>query len=275
MSAPLSRGVHAPLASAQRDFAAWTIAREEPLLTPGLSGDARADVRERLGVYRHAYLARLVEVLADDYPALKRALGDARFDALAAAYVRALPSRSPSLRDLGARLPGFVAAHEAAAELRAGAPWAADLARLELAVTDAFDAEDARPLARTDLAAIAPERWGDLALGLMPGAQRLDLAWPARALRTAHDAEQPLALDALEPRAERVVVWRRGERVLHREVDAGEAALLARLASGARFGELCALAAEARGDEAGAAFAAALLGRWVEDELLSSPAGSP
>ena len=275
MSAPLSRGVHAPLASAQRDFAAWTIAREEPLLTPGLSGDARADVRERLGVYRHAYLARLVEVLADDYPALKRALGDARFDALAAAYVRALPSRSPSLRDLGARLPGFVAAHEAAAELRAGAPWAADLARLELAVTDAFDAEDALPLARSDLAAVAPEQWGELALSLMPGARLLALAWPVRALRAAHDAEQPLVLEALAPRAERVLVWRKDERVLHREVDASEAELLARVVAGACFGELCALAAEGCGDESGAALAAGLLGRWVEDELLCALESAP
>jgi hypothetical protein len=260
--------VSTPLARAQSDFTSWVLAREAPAHTPGLSGDARADARERLGIYRHAYLARLVEVLADDYPALKRALGDARFDALAAAYVRALPSRSPSLRDLGARLPDFVAAHGAAAELRAEAPWAADLARLELAVTDAFDAEDVRSLARADLAGVAPEQWSELMLSLMPGARLLALAWPVRALRSAHDAEQPLALEALAPRAERVLVWRREERVLHREVAADEAALLARLAAGARFGELCALAAEVRGDEAGAASVASWLGRWVEDELL-------
>ncbi|HEU4431681.1 MAG TPA: DNA-binding domain-containing protein [Myxococcota bacterium] len=258
----------ARLASAQRDFAAWVMAREAPAFTPGLSGDARADARERLGIYRHAFLARLVEVLADDYPALKRALGDAGFDALSAAYVHALPSRSPSLRDLGARLPSFIAEHAAGREWAASAPWAADLARLELAVTDAFDAEDARPLVRTDLAAIAPAQWGDLSLSLMPGAQLLALAWPVRVLRSAHDAEQPLALEVLTRRSERVLVWRRDERVLHREVEAGEAELLARLAAGARFGELCALAAEARGDAAGAAFAAELLGRWVEDELL-------
>jgi len=258
----------APLADAQRAFAARVMESELQASLDGLLGDARADARERVGVYRHAYLARLLEVLGDDYPALKRALGESAFRGLAESYVRALPSQSPSLRDLGARLPAFLAAHEAASELRASAPWAADLARLELAVTDAFDAADALSLARSDLAAIAPEHWGELALALMPGTQLLAFAWPVRALRAAHDADQPLALDALSPRAEHVLVWRCEERVLHREVDASEAELLARLESGARFGELCALAAEARGDETGAAFAARMLARWVDEEIL-------
>jgi hypothetical protein len=262
--------VSAPLAERQRDFAAWLLAREAPAETPGLLGNARASATERLHVYRYAYLSRLVGVLRDDFPAVLAALTRERFDPLAAAYLRANPSRHFSLRHAGARFPAWLAESEerAARELRAGAPWCPDLARLELAVTDAFDAADARPLARSDLAQLAPEAWGPLALALMPGAQLLTLAWPVRALRAANDAEQPLATDGLAPRPERVLVWRRDERVLHRECSAEEYALLTRVAGGASFGALCATAAEARGDEAGAAFAASSLARWVEDGVL-------
>ena len=258
----------APLAARQRDFAAWVMAREAPPEMPGLLGDARASAAERLRVYRHAYSARILAVLRDDYPALCDALGRARFDALAAAYLCVLPSQHPSLRFVGARFPAFLAEHANAADARASAPWAAELARLELAVTDAFDAADARPVLRSDLALLAAEAWDALELSLVPGAQPLTLAWPVRALRSSHDAQQALVPGALAPQTEYVLVWRRDERVLHRECSAEEHALLARVADGLRFGALCALAGEERGEEAGAAFAASLLARWVEDGVL-------
>jgi hypothetical protein len=267
--------VSGPLAQRQRDFAAWLTAREAPAETPGLLSDARASAAQRLRVYRDAYAARIVSALRDDYPALCGALGQERFDALAREYLHVFPSRHPSLRYAGARLPEFIVGHAAARELGASAAWAADLARLELAVTDAFDAADAQPLTRTDLGALPPGSWHALELALMPGALLLALGRPVRALRAAHDAAQPLAQAAraaLAPLAERVLVWRSGERVLHREVGAEEHALLACVVRGVRFGELCALAAEARGDEAGAALAASLLARWVDDALLRSAA---
>ncbi len=257
-----------PLVSRQQEFSAWVMAREAPATTLGLLGDARASSETRLGVYRNAYAGRIIATLRDDYPALRSALGAAPFDALAADYLHAHPSQHPSLRYAGARLPAFLAEHEAVRSVRASAPWAADLAHLELAVTDAFDAADAQALSRADLTALPPQHWDALALALMPGAQLPTFAWPVRALRAAHDAEQPLAFDALAPASERVLVWRRDERVLHRECSAEEHALLAHVARGVRFGALCALAAEARGEVAGAAFAASLLARWVEDEVL-------
>jgi hypothetical protein len=65
-----------------------------------------------------------------------------------------------------------------------------------------------------------------------------------------------------------VLVWRHDERVLHRECSAEEHALLTHVARGVRFGALCAIATEQRGDEAGAALAASALGRWVDEGVL-------
>jgi hypothetical protein len=267
VSTALTGGVR--LARVQDDFARWVTVKDAPAATPGLVGDARASAAERLGVYRHAYLARLVAALGDDFPTLRLALGAAAFDALARDYVRVYPSRHPSLRFAGDRLAAFLASHADAAETRARMPWTADLAALEWAITDAFDAADAPALTRADLAALAPEAWAELALAPLPGAQLLAFAWPVRALREARDAEAALPFASLTPCAERVLVWRRDEQVLHRAVSEDEAALLALAMGGVRFGALCERAADARGDGDGAAFAASALARWVADGVLA------
>jgi hypothetical protein len=53
------------------------------------------------GVYRNAYVARLAEVLADDYEQVHAYLGDAGFAKLAKSYIIAHPSDRRSARDFG------------------------------------------------------------------------------------------------------------------------------------------------------------------------------
>ena len=66
---------------------------------------------ERLAIYRDGYRARLVECLADDYPAVRHLLGAEAFEAIAHAYVDKHPSRSPNLNAFGRLMPAFLAAH--------------------------------------------------------------------------------------------------------------------------------------------------------------------
>ena len=65
-------------------------------------GSSRADVALMLNVYRHAYGARLLEVLANDYPKLAALSGEEGFEQLGRAYIAAHPSRSFSARWFGA-----------------------------------------------------------------------------------------------------------------------------------------------------------------------------
>jgi len=62
--------------------------------------------------------------------------------------------------------------------------------------------------------------------------------------------------------------------VFHRRLDAPEAAALATVRAGCTFGELCAELGRDRADDEAAALAAALLARWIADEILAdSPTG--
>src|ERR1700761_7891659 len=70
--------------------------------TPPLTKEAR------LGIYRHAYVSRLIEALREYYPVLHQVLGDEDFEALGAGFVRAHPSVHRSIRWYGRELAAFL-----------------------------------------------------------------------------------------------------------------------------------------------------------------------
>jgi Putative DNA-binding domain len=110
---------------------------------------------ERVGVYHGMYLIRMEEALAIDYPGLKHFLGEDAFWELVRDYVQVHPSRSYTLNRLGDHLPEFL---ESAGGV-ARRDFCADLARLELAVTEAFDEEETERLSDASIAAVSPEDW--------------------------------------------------------------------------------------------------------------------
>lgn len=118
----------------------------------------------RLDIYRSGYLARLVEAIESDYPALRRILGEGAFGSLVGRYARACPPRSFDIGRAGDRLPVFLDQDPLTRDL----PFLPDLARLEWALRVAFVAPDATPLAWEDLGAIDPEAVADTAFRLLP-----------------------------------------------------------------------------------------------------------
>ena len=190
------------------------------LVRPGRTRDvvlpsSRLSAVERVGVYQEMYLPRMLEALESDYPALAHFLGHGAWQRLVRAYVTAHPSRSYTLNELGRRLPEFVRR----ARVRRPA-FCHDLARLEWAVAEVFDAPETRTLSERDFAAVGPRDW-----------ERARLV-PTAALRLvalAHDAGA--WLDSLRdekhrhPPARRrrsfVVVYRRNYAVMRREQTRG------------------------------------------------------
>jgi hypothetical protein len=234
-----------------------------------VAGDARASAARRLEVYANAYFARLLEVLTEDFGALAAALGADGMHDVVTAYLWACPPRRPSIRHAGDRLAAFLGEHPAALPFRRRWPWCADLARVETALCDAFDAADAPVLARETLAALEPARWPALVLRLAPCARVLRLDWPVLAMREAYEEEET---PAAPPKAaqQAALVWRREEVVRFRALALLEAALLEAASRGSDFGFLCTLAADALGDDAAPAYAAERLGQWVDAGLLAA-----
>ena len=107
---------------------------------------------ERLEIYNRQYWFRVIDAVSEDFPALRAVLGGERFDSLVLAYLRENPSTSFTLRNLGARLPAWLASYpELAGSQRA---LALDVARLEWAYIEAFDGASLMPLGWEDFAAL-------------------------------------------------------------------------------------------------------------------------
>jgi hypothetical protein len=254
----------AELAALQRAFFERVTARAAPVGPadgePGglvASGD--------LGIYATMYASRLSDALAEDYPKLRAALGDAGFAAVVAAYLRVHPPRSFTLRDAGLALPEYL-------RTGAGAPaWAADLAALERARVEVFDGPEARPLGQDEVVALDTELPA-LVLRWVPSSVVVPIAWTVDELWSALEDGEPRVEPVAAARV--VLAWRRDVAVLHRTLDPDEGELAGELVPGTRFADLCERLGALHGDAAGAR-AAELLLRWLAAEAVVAGAPDP
>lgn len=258
------------VARLQEAFQRAILTGDDAVLSEILDGPRES--RETLfGVYRNAYVQRLVEILGGEFPALKAHMGDDDFESAARAYVAAHPSRHRNARWIGVDLPGFLAA----ATPFAASPELSEIAALECALSDAFDAADAPVLTLGDLAAVPPDDWAALRFRAHPSARRLDLATNACAIWSALAEGEPTpdaeALD--EP--ERLIVWRSDVTPMLRPLGVEEAMLWDEAARGHAFGQLCAMAATYDDPKGAAARAAGYLVGWINAGALSGADAAP
>ncbi len=186
---------------------------------------------ERLGIYHGMYLPRMQEALQADFPALEHFLGEDAFRELVRGYVQAFPSRSYSLNPLGDHLPEFVRTAPGVKRPE----FCHDLARLELAVSQVFDAPETPPLTEAAIAAIPPEAWQTARLKTIEPFVLLAFRYPVNAyLQTVRDDNHD------HPRARLkdnwVAVYRRDYGVFRLDLTRAAHDLLADLARGTPLG---------------------------------------
>ena len=218
---------------------------------------------QRLDIYADMYRTRLVDVLREDFPRVATILGDAEFRALANRYLTRHPSTHPSVRYVGRRFADFVAGEGALP------PFLADLARLEWARVEVFDAPDAEPLRLSDLESLPASDWPTLSLRPIPASLVIACVWPVHEIWAA--AEDPAwgHASADRPEATTIRVWREGWMVSHAAMADLERRVFPLLERGEPFAHLCAAGEAGLDPGATAREVGGLLIRWLEDGLLS------
>lgn len=205
----------------------------------------------RFEVYRNNFLGGLSAALATRFPAVRRLVGGAFFAAMAQAFARAHPPTSPLMMTYGEGFPDFLRRYRPAADL----PYLADVAALEVARGHAYHAADAPALPPAHFAGLPQEALAGLVLILHPSVIVLRSPHPCHAIWAA---QQPGG-DAAAPEAwqpEDVLVFRAGETVALRRLEAGVALFVLRLAAGDPLGRAIGpAAAEAPGFDLAAALA--------------------
>jgi len=181
--------------------------------------------RERADIYRGMYLLRMEEALASDYPVLRDVLGEEDFAALVAGYVTMHPSRSHTLNRLGDHLPSYLESRD---------PFQHALATFELAVTEAFDAEQSDVLSAADVMVIPPDSYADVVLQAIPALRLLRVRYPVHRFKQAYRDDESYPAPELD--ATQIVVYRRDYQVLWCVVTKPAYELLRSLVQGERLG---------------------------------------
>ncbi|MGC2111406.1 MAG: putative DNA-binding domain-containing protein [Candidatus Korobacteraceae bacterium] len=240
---------------------------------------------ERLEIYNRQYWFRLYSSFEDDFPGLLAVLGRKKFERVMRAYLDACPSASYTLRDLGSRLPSFLAEHE---ELTApNSRLGQDVVRTEWAHIEAYDAATISPPTPELFTSITDET----ALRLQPCIRLLDLSYPVDELLIAvrqdagssdtssNNATATRRVPAvrrvaqLAPSPIWLAVYRQEFTVYYKRLEPEEYRMLTAIQSGASLGEVFATAfSDATMDEtAQAAFLQEAFQQWAILGWLCAP----
>jgi hypothetical protein len=191
---------------------------------------ARLSPVEQLEIYREQFFFRHIDALAEDFPGARYLLGADRFNEVAVAYLGAHPPESFTLRDLGNRFSDFLR--------RTGAlSIACDMAELEWAFVEVFDAKGAPRMDPARLAEVPADRWSDAILRLHPTLRRVSLLTPVHRIREAIvDGEAP---EVPAPERSFVVLFRDELQLRYDEIEEAAFTLLSLLAEGVPLGAAC------------------------------------
>jgi hypothetical protein len=247
----------------QQDLQGYLLGAESPIAQAIVDAPPLPTVA-RLGIYRNAYQARLIEALGDTYPVLHAVLGDEVFAALGEAFVASHPSTHRSIRWYGSELAEFLSGQAPYAEQ----PILAELALLEWTLAEVFDSADASPQSRAALTAVDPSAWSELQFEFHPSLRRLHLQWNTAAVWQAMSSEATPPDPECAEHAMPWLLWRQDLQNYFRSMPADEAAALDAALGGATFGEICAALTEWLTEDEIPLRAAGLLGIWADSGII-------
>lgn len=229
-----------------------------------LQSDVGIDAQLGMGIYSHAYQARLREVLENDHAVLARYLGDALWDQMCGSYIGHHPSRFRSLRQFGDALPEFLLR----SPTYSGDPVVAELACFERNLLDCFDAPDVAVATWAQLQTLPELGWPGLRLKFSPSVRRLSTgsnaiaAWIALKAGQAPSEEPWLASEWL--------CWRDASLVTQfRSLEGEEASLLDHFLGNGDFSAACELLLAGQPVDKVPACAIGYLAAWAEAGLVS------
>ena len=156
-------------------------------LPDGLVDPQGRPAPKRFDVYRNNVVVSLSDALETAFPVIHKLLGDDFFRAMAGVYVRAHPPTSALMMYYGAEMPDFLHSFEPVGHL----PYLADVARLELAMREAYHSADSTAIAPEALGALAPEELMQARFTLAPALRIVASDWPIYALWQFNMANGP------------------------------------------------------------------------------------
>ena len=282
------------LSDLQSDFQSFLLDGNERMLSR-VTGTAKVGTEQRLAIYYDAYRLRLLEALTSNYPVLRAWIGDEEFEKAGIAYLATHPSRHFSIRYFGHCLPEYLAVTEPWNDK----PYLTEMAFLEWALSEVFDAENGVVMSVGDMAGIPAQAWPIMRLQIHPAMRRLNLRWNVpiiwKAVNQNLDAENATdscrgetnatpasaidhhgttaVADVPPPQAgeypQSWLIWRQDLKTYFRSLSVDEAWALDATRSGECFAAICEGLCEWIDAQNVALHAAGLIKLWITDGIVS------
>jgi uncharacterized protein (UPF0276 family) len=225
------------LAQVQQRMHAFILGRPAPLDAPmtSLVADAAGvDAAQRLGIYHHAYRARLAEVLADSFAKTVLYMGSSTFEQHARDFAVSHPPMSRSLSRYGADFPAYLAA------LYPGNPELSELAQLDWDLRTRFDGPDVPALSAQSAQAATDGQappWLHGRSPLHPSLLLRRITTNVTQIWRAIDADEDVPEVHHHAPAKTLAVWRKALQPNFQTLDGDEAAFMQRLLAGSSIDE--------------------------------------
>lgn len=249
-----------------------------PVVESHIRPNSRMSAAARFAIYSRDYFGRMRDVLRQDYGLVAALLGPEFWREVADTFILSHPSRHPNVNLYGGEFAEFLRRTGPEIPLDAGQtiPWEplADVAELERAVAQAPLLENHDPLLPGAVSALPESLWPQARLTVGPGVRVLELAWPVNAMLDAFRDQQVSNLPP-SPEPQFVQVWNRGGTTWRRQLAPVRAALLSRLAAGARLGECLetaslSLVEQGESPETAASEVQVWFAEWMTDGVFAS-----
>lgn len=242
------------LAEIQRDFVAWL-----RMGSCEAAGRFSVDAGPGLAVYQNNFRAQLAMCLEESFERTRQWIGGEAFHEAVIAHVARVPPSSWTLDAYPRDFPDTLAL------LYPEDPEVMELARLELALADAFVGPDVLSLAAERIADVD---WDRAVLVFTPTLDLQPVTTNAPAIWSALASEEmPPSCETL-PVASALMTWRHNEISRFRVIGAPERRAIQQARIGMTFAELCEEAVGDLGESEGIALAGGWLGQWLGDGLI-------
>ena len=175
------------LSDVQSEFAA---ALRDPAaaVPPEVVGPDGRPAPKRFEVYRNNVLSALGNAIAGAFPAVEKLVGETFFRAMARFYVIDNPPTSAVLMDYGRTFPDFIERFESAASL----PYLPDVARLEVAWRESYNAAEADSLPPDALATVPQNELADVRFGVHPSLRLVASRYPIVTIWRMNVSDEPI-----------------------------------------------------------------------------------
>jgi len=224
----------------------------------------RCSAEERVLFYSNAYILRLKEALSTDFERLHAYLGDEMFDQLMEQYIENYPSHHPSLRYFGRHMVDMIEQ----LNLSEQAPEVAEIAKIELAFGNSFDAADCEFVKLDQLAQLEPEAWATLTLVFHDSVQLLPQHYNSFQIWRALSNEQ--APPSMIEDDTTWLIWRQDLVSRYRALENAEQAALSVALSGGSFADICETLLDHFSEEETPQHAVRYLQQWINDQMVSA-----